>query len=40
MVIEAVCSRETMDLDELTTYIQTVGKDGIKELFENYGKDE
>mgnify|MGYP000118981928 CR=1 FL=1 len=40
MVIEAVCSRETMGLDELAKYIQTVGKEGIKELFENYGKDE
>lgn len=40
MVIEAVCSRETMGLDELAQYIQTVGKEGIKELFENYRKDE
>ncbi|MBX8938652.1 PTS sugar transporter subunit IIA [Enterococcus gilvus] len=40
MVIEAVCSRETMELDELAKYIQNVGKDGIKELFENYGRDE
>ncbi len=40
MVIEAVCSRETMELDELAKYIQTVGKAGIKELFEIYGKEE
>lgn len=40
MVIEAVCSRENMDLNELAKHIQTVGKEGIKELFENYGKDE
>ena len=29
-----------MDLNELAKHIQTVGKEGIKELFENYGKDE
>ena len=40
MVIEAVWSRENMDLNELAKHIQTVGKEGIKELFENYGKDE
>lgn len=34
MVIEAICSRETMELEELAQHIQTVGKDGIKELFE------
>ncbi|WP_429968773.1 PTS sugar transporter subunit IIA [Enterococcus sp. DIV0765a] len=40
MVIEAVCSRETMALAELAKHIQIVGKQGIKELFENYGKEE
>lgn len=34
MLIEAVCSRETMKLDELSKYIQNIGKEGIKELFE------
>ncbi|MGX2944084.1 PTS sugar transporter subunit IIA [Enterococcus alishanensis] len=40
MVIEAVCSRETMSLDELALHVQEIGKDGIKELFENFGKDD
>ncbi|MEO1772352.1 PTS sugar transporter subunit IIA [Candidatus Enterococcus ferrettii] len=40
MVIEAICSRETMELDQLAQYIQTVGKEGIKELFETMGRKE
>lgn len=34
MVIEAICSRQNMELDQLAHYIQEVGKQGIKELFE------
>lgn len=40
MLIEAVTVREQMELDDLSKYIQKIGKEGIKELFTIVGKDE
>lgn len=40
MVIEAACSRDAMGLDELAAHVQAIGKAGIKELFDVYGKEE